>query len=148
MPNIRRVRKSPSSEGTRDTLQSSIFGVDIEVEFSQQYKEQPLFSDVDEYLRKSGFVFFDFIGDLGRVRRNKFSGNASGEQVLWAHALYFKDFLLDKNIHSNYLNFKKAIKTIATAEIYGFSDFALELLDFYNNKEIIDIDVYRILKIC
>jgi FkbM family methyltransferase len=133
-------------QGAKNALQNFIFGIDVEVEFSELYKEQPLFSDVDEYLRKSGFVFFDFVGKLGRVKRNKFSENVSKGQVLWAHALYFKDFLLDKNIHSNYLNFEKTIKTIAIAEIYGFSDFALELLDFYNSKKIIDIDVYKDIK--
>ena len=130
-------------QGAKNALKNFIFGIDIEVEFSELYKEQPLFSDVDKYLKNNGFVFFDFIGSLGRVKRNKFSKSFSKGQVLWAHALYFKDFLFNKNINSNYLNFEKAIKAIAIAEIYEFSDFALELLDFYHNKEVIDNNVYE-----
>lgn len=131
-------------QGSRKMLRNSIFGVDIEVEFSQLYKNQPLFTDADIYLRDLGFSLFDI--NLARLKRKKYNNVYSKGQVLWAHALYFRDFLLNKNIHSNCLNFKKAIKTIAIAEIYGFSDFALELLDFYNNKEIIDIDVYKDIK--
>lgn len=131
-------------QGASETLQKSIFGVDIEVEFSQLYENQPLFADVDIYLRDLGFSLFDI--NLARLKRKKYNNVYSKGQVLWAHVLYFKDFLLDKNIHFDYLDSKKAVKTIAIAEIYGFSDFALELLDFYNNKEIVDIDVYKDIK--
>lgn len=131
-------------QGASEILQKSIFGVDIEVEFSQLYENQPLFADVDIYLRDLGFSLFDI--NLARLKRKKYNNVYSKGQVLWAHALYFKDFLLDKNIHFDYLDSKKAIKTIAIAEIYGFSDFALELLDFYNSKKIIDINVYKDIK--
>lgn len=128
-------------QGASKILQKSIFGVDVEVEFSQLYKNQPLFADVDIYLRDLGFSLFDI--NLARLKRNKYNNVYSKGQVLWAHALYFKDFLLNKNINSNYLNFEKAVRTVAIAELYGFSDFALELLDFYHNKEVIDNNVYE-----
>jgi len=128
-------------EGARCTLKNFIFGVEVEVEFSQLYKNQPLFSDVDIYLRDLGFSLFDI--NLSRLKRKKYGNVYSKGQVLWAHALYFKDFLLNKNINSNYLNFEKVIKAIAIAELYGFSDFALELLDFYYNREFIDNNIYQ-----
>ena len=131
-------------QGARKTLQKSIFGVDVEVEFSQLYENQSLFADVDIYLRDLGFSLFDI--NLARLKRNKYNNVYSKGQVLWAHALYFKDFILNRNINSNYLNFGKTIRAIAIAELYGFSDFALELLDFYYNKRIIGVTTYENIK--
>lgn len=81
-------------QGASETLQKSIFGVDIEVEFSQLYENQPLFADVDIYLRDLGFSLFDI--NLARLKRKKYSNVYSKGQVLWAHVLYFRDFLLNK----------------------------------------------------
>lgn len=128
-------------EGARDALKSSIFGVDVEVEFSPIYKDQPLFPDVDNYLRDLGFVLFDM--DLARLKRKKYGKIYSKGQVLWAHALYFRDFISNKEGSYKNISPEKAIKTVAIAELHGFSDFALELLDFYNSKRIIELDVYK-----
>ena len=121
-------------EGAKNVLENYVFGLKVEVEFSPLYKKQPLFSEVDEYLRKFGFYLFDI--NPRRMGRKKY-GFCSKQQALWAYALYFKDIILTKNINQKYLNFEKAIKTIAIAEFQGFLDFALELLDFYYNKKII-----------
>ena len=133
-------------EGARETLKSSIFGVDVEVEFSPVYKDQPLFPDVDKYLRDLGFVLFDM--DLARLKRKKYGKFYSKGQVLWAHALYFRDFISNKegSYKDIIINSEKAIKTVAIAELHGFSDFALELLDFYNRRRIIEPDVYKNIK--
>jgi len=132
-------------EGAKETLKSYVFGIDIELEFLPLYKQQPLFSDVDEYLREYGFVLFDL--NLARLKRKEYTKVYSKGQVLWAHAVYFKDFLSDKNWGpDSYFCFEKAIKSIAIVELYGFPDFALELLDFYKNKRIIDPGIYKDIK--
>lgn len=130
-------------EGAREALKSSIFGVDVEVEFSPIYKDQPLFPEVDKYLRDLGFVLFDM--DLARLKRKKCGKIYSKGQVLWAHAVYFRDFISNSDGDFNFSP-EKAIKTVAIAELHGFSDFALELLDFYNSKRIIAPEVYKNIK--
>ena len=131
-------------EGAREALKSYIFGVDVEVEFSPIYTDQPLFPDVDKYLRDLGFVLFDM--DLARLKRKKYGKIYSKGQVLWAHARYFRDFISNKEGSYKNISSEKAIKTIAIAELHGFSDFALELLDFYNSKRIIEPEVYKNIK--
>ena len=132
-------------EDAKETLKNYVFGIDIELEFLPLYKQQPLFSDVDGYLREYGFVLFDL--NLARLKRKEYTKVYSKRQILWTHAVYFKDFLSSKNLIPNsYFCFEKVIKTIAIAELYGFPDFALELLDLYKNKGIIDTDVYNDIK--
>jgi len=46
-------------EGATYSLENYIFGVEVEVEFFELYKNQPLFSDVDQFLRKHDFELFD-----------------------------------------------------------------------------------------
>ena len=46
-------------EGMKDTLSKSIFGIEVEVEFIEMYRDQPLFNELDGYLRSKGFYLFD-----------------------------------------------------------------------------------------
>lgn len=46
-------------KGATRTVQQSVLGIQIEVEFSPIYIDQPLFSDIDAYLRSRGFYLFD-----------------------------------------------------------------------------------------
>jgi len=46
-------------EGAEKTLQKNVFGIEVEVEFIDIYEGQPLFGDVDNFLRKRGFELFD-----------------------------------------------------------------------------------------
>jgi FkbM family methyltransferase len=49
--------------GATNILNRSVLGIQIEVEFSHLYIGQPLFADVDSFLRKSDFTLFDVIRD-------------------------------------------------------------------------------------
>lgn len=66
-----------------------------EVEFVPLYKNQPLFADVDRFLRSQGFQFLQFAYTMGRpfkplVANN--NPNQSISQTLWGDAVYVKDF--------------------------------------------------------
>lgn len=116
-------------------LKNFIFGVNVEVEFSPLYEGQPLFGEVNEYMKEVGFTLFDI--NLARLKRKTYKNVYSRGQIFWGEALYFKDPLANKNLQY-YPTFQKAIKNIAVAEFQGFSDFAQELLDFYHQKGIIN----------
>jgi len=50
-----------------------ILGIEVEIEFAEIYKNQPLFTDVYSYLVEQGFEILDFVY-LSRWGNNKFSG--------------------------------------------------------------------------
>lgn len=70
--------------------------VHTEVEFVALYREQPLFADVDGFLRSQGFAFHRILGFGGRpfrpfIRNN--DPNSIVSQQLWAEVVYVKDFM-------------------------------------------------------
>jgi len=59
-------------KGLGDRLNDCL-GVEIEVEFSELYKSQPLFSEVNNFLLSKGFYFSDFV-NLCRWERDAHNG--------------------------------------------------------------------------
>lgn len=121
-------------KGAGKVLEHSILGVKIEVEFSSMYINQPLFSDIDVYLRKRDFLLFDLITDDGWCRRPRASSpiysSSNGGQLLWADALYFRDPLL-KNYNSIFKKYPKSILKLAClADVMGYPDYGFELLEY------------------
>lgn len=69
--------------------------IHTEVEFLPLYVDQPLFSDVDQFLRAQGFVLHQFCPINSRVVRPlMLDGNiyAGMSQAVWADALFIRDF--------------------------------------------------------
>lgn len=70
--------------------------IQTEVEFVELYKGQPMFADVDNFLRGNGFQFHCFAGFGGRafkpLVRNK-DVNRGVRQLLWADAFYVSDWM-------------------------------------------------------
>lgn len=70
--------------------------IQTEVEFVELYRGQPLFADVDACLRAAGFQFHAFAGLAGRAFKPLvFKGNVNApfRQVLWADAIYVRDWM-------------------------------------------------------
>jgi FkbM family methyltransferase len=69
--------------------------IQTEVEFVPLYKEQPLFADVDAFLRARGFQFHR-MGMAGRTFKPLMPShdiNAATSQWLWGDAVYVRDFM-------------------------------------------------------
>ena len=69
--------------------------IHTEVEFLPMYVDQPLFGDVDVFLRQQGFMFHRFYPTVSRVIKPLVRDNdiyAGMSQLLWADALYVRDF--------------------------------------------------------
>ena len=68
--------------------------IQTEIEFVQLYEAQPLFAEVDQFLRGQGFMFHRFLYLEGRTYKpivvNKNPGEALS-QVLWADAIYIPE---------------------------------------------------------
>jgi FkbM family methyltransferase len=77
-------------EGAVDLLRGSVLGVKVEVEFSAMYVNQPLFADIDAFMRQHDFQLFDL--SRYRVRREGLDPRiATRGQLLWGHALYLRN---------------------------------------------------------
>jgi FkbM family methyltransferase len=68
--------------------------IQTEVEFVELYRGQPMFADVDQFLRAHGFQFHNFAGYGGRAFK-PFTTSVSAEfrQFLWADAIYVRDWM-------------------------------------------------------
>jgi FkbM family methyltransferase len=67
----------------------------LEVEFLPLYKDQPLFSDVERFVRERGFVLHRFSTVVSRAIRPVLVNNniMSGlSQIVWADAVFVRDF--------------------------------------------------------
>lgn len=112
-------------EGAAQLL-SSALAIETEVEFVEVYEGQPLFSDVDQYLRKLGFGLVKFLGPRScTLSPCIFGGNADiGNQLVWSDALYMRDiFALDVLLPEQLVK----LATLAH-DVYGMFDFAYRFL--------------------
>mgnify|MGYP005839681235 CR=1 FL=1 len=116
-------------EGASQLLEGSLLALKTEVEFSYLYRNQPLFADVDLYLRKKGFTLFD-IDKAHRSRaRSPIRSAAHPGQLLWADAFYFRD-LIQEGVSSYLRTPERILKLACIADILDFPDYALELLEY------------------
>jgi len=105
-------------KGLGDLLNDCL-GLEVEVEFSELYKSQPLFSQVNDFLLRKGFYFCDFV-NLCRWERNEH--NDFGRCV-FGDGLWMRD--LDR------LNLKaeeKYLKYAAICSLYGKLDEAIHCI--------------------
>lgn len=111
--------------GAETFLASSVLGIKVEVEFSPMYVDQPLFSDVDSYLRQFGFVLFDLLRHRYRGQGYPRELDTRG-QLLYGDAFYLKDYQRLAEAGNKHAMIRLAV----IAAFYGFHDYALEIVDF------------------
>lgn len=74
-----------------EKLLTGVLVAEMEVEFIPLYKDQPLFADVDSFMREHGFMLHRFVDMSGRAYR-PFTANdnpaAPVSQILWTDAVY------------------------------------------------------------
>jgi FkbM family methyltransferase len=75
--------------GAGDLLES-VRTLDLEVEFNPIYRDQPLFADVDTFLRARGFALWG-LEELTRYRLE----NGPGGQLVWGRARYVRRSVSD-----------------------------------------------------
>lgn len=105
--------------------------VEAEVEFVQLYEGQPLFADVDAYLRAQGFQFHRFSAIQGRTFKPLVANrnvNAMMSQALWSDGIYVKDFMRFSDLtvqqllkiavimHEHYQSYDMASLALAAAD--------------------------------
>ena len=107
-------------------LEGPVLGVYVEVEFQPFYVDQPLFADVDIFLRGHGLSLFDLQRVL--MRRAPYVEQVqSRRQVVWAHAVYLKDPDVALDVGDE-VAFKRAARLLGLALAFDHHDFATELV--------------------
>ena len=114
--------------GSEKTLKD-IMGIEVEVEFQQLYKKQPLFGDINNFICEKNFEFVDFIL-ISRWERNNY--NSYG-QACFADALYLRS---PEFANSNY-DKKKMINYLVILLLYNKYDLieACNLSSLFNKSE-------------
>lgn len=122
--------------GGANILRKTVFGLEIEVEFSELYQGQPLFADVDAACKDAGFTLFDLKPCYWKRRDTPMNGVG---QMVCGDALYFKDYIQRDEVPDP----RSAGAAIVIAVIYKKYDYALELLDYFYSKKRITPEVYE-----
>jgi hypothetical protein len=116
-------------QGATETLKS-VFGLEMEVEFAQIYEGQPLFSDIDSFVRERGFGLFDLRPYYWKRKTGLDYGYAKG-QLIFADALYFRTpesiSKIINRIDDDFLKKSKILRSLSICILYGYFDYALEL---------------------
>lgn len=100
---------------------ASVLQIVTEVEFAPTYRGQPLFGDVDRYLREQGFIFHRFNRMHGRMLKPLLLNNNPElhTQHLWTDALFVRDYLAPEGLEPPQL-----LKAAVLADLYGSIDLA------------------------
>jgi FkbM family methyltransferase len=107
-----------------------------EVEFVPLYKNQPLFGDVDAFLRSQGMQFHKFLGFGGRAVKPVVVNNDINfaVQYMWADAGYIRDLF---NAHT--LDDKGLLKMALLLDLYQSPDIAFFLLRQFDTRHHTDL---------
>ena len=126
-------------KGAKNLLKNNCLGLRVEVYFHQIYRNQPLFSEVDSYLRSLGFLPFQFL-EMHSWRRDslkkfpfydkKSKIHFSNGQLMHADMLYLKDSSLLKD---ELLDQKIRLALIAIC--YKHYDLAYDLFNDVMSKD-------------
>jgi len=107
--------------------------IHTEVEFLPMYIGQPLFSDVDQFLRQYGFVLHRFHPLISRTIKPMIVNNspyAGLSQALWADAVFVRDF-----IHLDPLSAEQLLRlAVILHDCYRSYDLVLHLLSEYDRR--------------
>ena len=118
----------------------NVIGLEVEVEFEPMYIGQPLFSEVDSYVKNRGFVLIDLKRYYWKRNNNKNTGNSKG-QIIFGDALYFKSPEQILSISS--ISQEKIIRAIYVYLSYGYIDLSQVLLN--DAKNLLEEKVYILL---
>jgi protein O-GlcNAc transferase len=117
-------------ENASRVLSSAVL-IQTEVEFVELYKGQPMFADVDNFLRASGFQFHTLNGFSGRAFKPLVANgdvNSAFRQALWSDAIYVRDWMHLENLSEAKLR-NYAILAHDVLRSYDLAHVALSALD-------------------
>jgi FkbM family methyltransferase len=130
----------PILEGGRQALEGA-YGVEVETEFTPLYEGQPLFNEVDCFMRSNGFELFD----INRFYWKRPNGGSAGRrrgQLVFGDALYLRspeEFVKRIADHAK----GKVIKATLISLAYGYPDLAVAIWDRALEQAIVNRDEHQ-----
>jgi FkbM family methyltransferase len=128
-------------KGGSNFLRENIVGVELEVEFSKLYNDQPLFSEIDIFIReKLGLELWDISKTYWKYK-NRIDLRPTKGKLVFGDALYMRPILgLDSWLSCFDIDLakEKLIALIDTALLYGYIDYAAALIDNDEMKKYLD----------
>lgn len=102
--------------------------IQCEVEFVPLYENQPLYGDIDAFLRQHGFLLLTLFHIHRRMMKPAYSKQMAGAQSLWTDALFIRDFRTLRKLEES------AVLKLAAVmhDVYGHIDvtsYCLQELD-------------------
>jgi FkbM family methyltransferase len=128
-------------KGADRTLQQCLF-INVEVEFNPLYEKQPLFCDVDRFLRDRGFVLWR-LNNLAHYSKGVIAGEShpillaaepgshqyvslDNGQLFWADAFYVREAAIPTNRQT--LDFDDAVAGACLVSQWRLWDLAIEMI--------------------
>ena len=128
-------------QGGAKFLQENILGIEVEVEFHSLYKNQPLFSDIDQFIRQFlGLNIQDLRKTYWKYKEGVNVGSSKG-QLIYGDALYFKspdDVISWCTTFSSIEATNKIFMACVMGIIYGYLDYSLCLLNHPQISDFLD----------
>jgi len=123
--------------------------IQTEVEFVELYKGQPMFADVDIFLRAHGFQFCTFLGFGCRAFKPLICNaniNQGFKQALWSDAIYVKDWMILEEISALKLT-RYAVLAHDILGAYDLAHLILTALDKKTNTHYAELYLSRLTKV-
>jgi len=111
--------------------------IQTEVEFVEMYKGQPMFADVDSYLRAQGFQFHTFLGYGTRAFKPFLANgdpNVGFRQLIWADAIYVRDWMQLESLSAS----KLRNYAVLVQDLLGSCDLVHQVLQALDRKTNVD----------
>ncbi|MGP0595138.1 FkbM family methyltransferase [Nitrospira sp. T9] len=123
--------------GAQKYLKNSVLGISVECLFDRWRVGQPIFSEIDLYLRSLGFKLYDFTHYrhsrkvLPPFPNPKRTGCGKLGQVVWGQFLYLRDPIVEiktgEGLEEGW-SVMKIIKMACLMELFSLYDCAIELI--------------------
>ncbi|MBC6479103.1 MAG: FkbM family methyltransferase [Hormoscilla sp. GM7CHS1pb] len=121
-------------KGAIETLKTTLI-IEVEVEFIPLYQNQPLFGDLQCFLREQNFMFHKLLNIQGRpiapMTYDK-RGLKTYSQALWADAIFIRESLLR---NPTPLTGEQLLKSaLILNDVYHSYDLVYHLLSYYDSR--------------
>ncbi len=121
--------------GAQRALSEDLLLAEVEVEFIPIYENQPLFADVDAFMRHSGFTLLD-LGNVLSIKPRGMAGLGGPKgRIVAADALYAKESAYPEPLHRK--SRAKVCATIIGYAAYGYPELALSVLEEMGPKKLL-----------
>ncbi|HPS93597.1 MAG TPA: FkbM family methyltransferase [Deltaproteobacteria bacterium] len=119
------------------TILPQTFCVETETGYVENYIGETVSSDMDDFMRKNGFMLFDVT--IHRVGRDNHYAELSRKQPLWCESLWLRDYLSQESwgIPVPVPDRHQACKALLICKVLGFADYGYELSEYFNDQGLI-----------